>query len=82
MVGGNPALFLDRHGKRVRTMAGLDDEAIDLALDALPQVARRSRRRALTIEEVDGERANQSPLGPRLRARGFTPDYRGLRMEA
>ncbi|MGI9625662.1 MAG: DEAD/DEAH box helicase [Longimicrobiales bacterium] len=82
LVSGHPVLFLDRNGKRIRTAADTSEEALDAALDALPQLARRSKRRALTVEEVDGERANKSPLGPKLRARGFTPDYRGLRMEA
>lgn len=82
LVAGEPVFYVDRRGKRLRTMVGASEEALDRAVDALPRLAMRMRRKAFTIEEVDGERAVRSLLGARLRARGFVPDYRGLRMEA
>ena len=82
LVDGWAVLFLDRRGRRLRTLAGATEEQLDRAVEALPQLARRGRRRALLIEEVDGERAGQSVLGARLRTQGFTAEYRGLRMEA
>ena len=82
LVDGWPILFLDRRGRRLRTLEGATEEQLDRAVEALPQLARRGRRRSLLIEEVDGERAGQSILGARLRAQGFTAEYRGLRLHA
>ncbi|MDH3222343.1 MAG: DEAD/DEAH box helicase, partial [Gemmatimonadota bacterium] len=82
LVDGWPVLFLDRRGRRLRTLTDATEEQLDRAVEALPRLACRGRRRTLLIEEVNGERAAQSMLGARLRAKGFTPDYRGLRMEA
>jgi ATP-dependent helicase Lhr and Lhr-like helicase len=80
LVDGCPVLYLDRRGRRLRTFEGADDETIDRALPRLRDVARTHPRRALSLEEVDGEPAFRSALKPSLEAAGFVSDYRYIRV--
>ncbi len=79
-VDGLPVLYVDRGGKRLRTFAEADAEAVERALPALRDVARGRPRRAMALEKVDGEPALRSPLKPLLKEAGFTEDYRFLRL--
>ncbi|MFW5952477.1 MAG: Lhr family helicase, partial [Gemmatimonadota bacterium] len=80
LVDGEPVLFLDRKGRRLRTFAAAAREAVERALPALRDVAARHPRRALSLEEVDGEAAFRTALLEPMKAAGFTPDYRFLRV--
>lgn len=82
LVGGRPALYVDRDGRRLRTFAGADAETVARALPALRAVARGRPGRVLTLERVGDVPAIRSPLTPLLRSAGFTPDYRFMRMRA
>jgi ATP-dependent helicase Lhr and Lhr-like helicase len=80
LADGAPALFLDRRGRRLRTFDDASPDAIARALPALRAVARTHPRRALSLEQVDGEPAYRSALKPLLEAAGFTSDYRYIRV--
>ena len=80
LVDGDPTLYLDRKGRRLRTFEAAGQEAVRRALPALREVAARQPRRALSLEEVDGEPAFRSPLLPEMEAAGFTSDYRYVRV--
>ncbi|MGK7311988.1 MAG: DNA glycosylase AlkZ-like family protein [Candidatus Longimicrobiales bacterium M2_2A_002] len=80
LVDGDPVLFLDRGGRRLRAFADADDEAIRTALPALRSVAATHPRRALSLEEVNGDPAFKSDLLDAMRDAGFTPDYRYVRV--
>jgi ATP-dependent Lhr-like helicase len=82
LVDGEPVLYLDRNGRRIRTFDAASEEMIERALPALMDVARSRPNRALSIERVDDQSAMSSPLAPLLRAAGFTDDYRYLRLRA
>jgi len=82
LLAGEPVLFLDQGGRRLRTFAGVDAEQISRALPALRDVARGRPRGALTLERVDAESAIRSSLLPVLERAGFRQDYRYLRINA
>ncbi len=82
LVGGVPALFLDRRGRRLRTFSGADREMVTRAVPALRDVARRHPRGALSLEEVDGEPAFRSSLKAVLVGAGYVADYRFIRVAA
>jgi ATP-dependent helicase Lhr and Lhr-like helicase len=52
------------------------------AATALRSVARSRPGRTLALEQIGGDPALRSPLGPVLREAGFTQDYRYLRLRA
>jgi len=82
LVDGEPVLYLDRNGRRLRSMADAPGEAVARAVSRLLEVARRRPRRTLLIDVVDGEQATASALAPALRAAGFSREYLSLRLYA
>ncbi len=81
LVDGEPVLFLDRGGRRLRTFAGrAAPELLSLAARALEQLLRTGPK-LLRIEHIDGTPARTSPHAPLLRASGFGADHRGLLLE-
>jgi hypothetical protein len=80
LVDGEPVLYLDRKGRRLRTFADASDDAIERALPALREVAARHPRRALSLEEVDGVAAFKADLLEVMEGAGFTRDYRYVRV--
>jgi ATP-dependent helicase Lhr and Lhr-like helicase len=82
LVDGQPALYVDRNGRRLRTFAAADGDTVARALPALRVVARGRPGRTLALEEVDGHPALRSPLATLLGQAGFTQDYRFLRLRA
>jgi ATP-dependent Lhr-like helicase len=82
LVDGAPVVYLDRKGRRLRTFDGIEADDLERAIPALRTLAARHPRRALTVEEVDGEPAFQSSWKGLLEAAGFTADYRYLRLSA
>ena len=82
LVDGEPVLFLDQGGRRLRTFADVGAEQIARALPALRDVARGRPRGALTLERINDLSAIRSPLMPDLERAGFRQDYRYLRINA
>jgi ATP-dependent Lhr-like helicase len=82
LVGGAPVLYLDRGGRRLRTLAAASREDVARAVSALPELARRRPRRTLLIDVVDGAHATGSELAPVLRDAGFTRESLSLRLHA
>jgi ATP-dependent helicase Lhr and Lhr-like helicase len=82
LVDGEPALYLDRNGRRLRTFAAASAEAIERALPALRTIARAAPRGALVLDKIDDQAAIRSALAPALRAAGFVDDYRYLSLSA
>ncbi|HEX6588754.1 MAG TPA: DEAD/DEAH box helicase [Longimicrobiales bacterium] len=79
LVDGEPVLYLDRNGRRLRTFADASAQEIDRALPALRTIA-RARPRGLVLDRIGNESAIRSELAPRLREAGFTQDYKYLRL--
>jgi len=83
LVDGEPVLYLDRRGRRLRTFADqAEPDVISTAARALDIVAKRRRGKLLRIEEIDGTPARTSKHAAALRQQGFTADHRGLILEA
>jgi hypothetical protein len=83
LVGGEAVLYLGKGGKQLLTFPAADDDrTLSLAARALEPLARARRGKALRLEKIDGEPAQQSDLAPRLRAVNFTSSYRRLELEA
>jgi ATP-dependent Lhr-like helicase len=80
LVGGLPTLYLDRGGRRLRTMRDATREEVTRAIAALPAAARQRPRRTLLIDMVDGERASTSVIASLLRDAGFEREYLSLRL--
>ncbi len=80
LVDGAPILYLDRGGRRLRTLKDALTEDVARALSALRVVANRRPRNTLTIERVDGEEAVRSKVGPLLVEAGFVREYLNLRL--
>ncbi len=75
LVDGEPGLFLERGG-RSAVLFDVEPSALGPIATELARIG--SRRRKLTIESVNGEPINQSPLREALIAGGFAPAVRGL----
>jgi ATP-dependent helicase Lhr and Lhr-like helicase len=80
LLDGEPALYLDRNGRRLRAFAGVAEERLAAALPALRAVARCRPSRTLAVEQVGAQPAIRSRLAPLLKAAGFESDYRSLRL--
>jgi ATP-dependent helicase Lhr and Lhr-like helicase len=79
---GEPVLYVDRNGRRLRTFCAATPELLARALPALRDVARCRPGRTLALERIGDELAIRSPLVPLLREAGFTQDYRAMRLRA
>jgi ATP-dependent Lhr-like helicase len=82
LVAGQPVLYLDRNGRRLRTFVAAAPETIDRALPALRKIARGHPRGTLVLDRIGADPAIRSPMMAALRAAGFTQDYRYLRLSA
>ena len=84
LLQGRPLLYLGSSGRHLATFpASLADENTRLAaFTALRELPRRTRRRTLVIEAIDGTPAAASPMLPELLQCGFVTDYRGIAAEA
>ena len=76
-VDGHPALYLERGGK-AQTFASADDEMLERAARALPQMLAARRRKGLRIAEIDGVPAARSPHWGAFARAGFRIDYKGI----
>jgi ATP-dependent Lhr-like helicase len=82
LVDGAPILYLDRGGRRLRSMTAATNEQLERAVLTLPDLARKRPRRSLLIDMIDGERATSARLAPLMRETGFTHEYLSLRLNA
>jgi ATP-dependent helicase Lhr and Lhr-like helicase len=82
LLDGEPMLYVDRNGRRLRLFAAATPERLAVALPALRGVARGRPNRTLALERVGDDPAIQSPLTAMLKDAGFTQDYRAMRLRA
>jgi ATP-dependent Lhr-like helicase len=72
---GVPVAYLERGARRVLTF-GADPS---LWIEALTDLVKNGRLRALTLERIDDVPTRESPAVTALRSAGFVDSYRGLR---
>ncbi|WP_031162963.1 ATP-dependent helicase [Streptosporangium roseum] len=80
LVDGHLVLYVERGGKTLLSFT--DDDRLQPAVDALALAVRDGALGKLTVERADGTAINDSPLGAALKAAGFHPTPRGLRLRA
>ena len=79
IVDGTAALYLERGGSTLQTLAPADDPGVAAtAIRALGALVADGRLRELVIRKVDGQPIAESPWREALLSAGFTPGYRGL----
>ncbi|HUP55208.1 MAG TPA: hypothetical protein VM408_06860, partial [Methylomirabilota bacterium] len=79
LVDGVAALYLERGGSTLQTLAPADDSAVAaVAMRALDTLVSSGRTRELVIRKIDGLPVGESPFRDQLVAAGFTAGYRGL----
>ena len=79
IVDGEAAIYLERGGTTLQTLAPADDASVaSAALQALGILVADGRAREVVIRKVDGLPVAESPWRDGLLAAGFTPGYRGL----
>jgi ATP-dependent Lhr-like helicase len=71
LLGGEPALFVERGGKTLLCLQEPDDGWLRTALAALVEHARRTGTKRLAVERCDGETIAESPMLPLLLEAGF-----------
>jgi ATP-dependent Lhr-like helicase len=76
LVDGEPAVFVERGGKRLVTFEAAHRS--DVWVDALVSLVKEGRVSRLVVQQIDGEPAANSPWAGVLRANGFGEGYRGL----
>ena len=80
LVGGEPAVFVERGGKRLLTFTD-DPDVLAPAAAELADAVRRSAVPRMHVDQVDGERVLTSPFGELLVEHGFARTPRGIRMK-
>jgi ATP-dependent Lhr-like helicase len=79
LVDGVAALYLERGGSTLQTLAPADDPDVAAsAIHALASLVGSGRARELVIRKVDGEPVGESSFRDQLLGAGFTAGYRGL----
>src|SRR4051794_29333748 len=71
LLGGEPALFVERGGRSLVPLRDPDDAWLRPALDALVAHVRAGRGRRLAVERFDGEAISDSEILPLLVEAGF-----------
>ncbi|WP_286900609.1 ATP-dependent helicase [Thermocrispum sp.] len=79
LVGGRPALYLERGGKSLLSFT-TDEDVLAAAAHAVADLVRSGRLEPLTVRRADGEQALTSELAGVLRAAGFRATPQGLRL--
>jgi ATP-dependent Lhr-like helicase len=80
LVDGDPAVFVERGGKRLVTFEAAHRS--DIWVDAVVSLVKEGRVSRLVIQQVDGVPVAESPVADLLRAAGFGEGYRGLTLSA
>jgi len=78
LVGGEPALFLERGLKSALSLT-TEPAALQAAATALVEAAREGRLGRFLLRRVDGEPAAGTPLGERMQSAGLQATWQGLR---
>jgi ATP-dependent helicase Lhr and Lhr-like helicase len=71
LLGGRPALFVERGGRSMVPLRDPEPAWLQVALAALVDHARRHSRRRLAVERFDGEPVSESDVLPLLVEAGF-----------
>jgi ATP-dependent helicase Lhr and Lhr-like helicase len=71
LLGGSPALFVERGGKSIVPLRDPQDEWLRPALAALVEHVKAGRTKRLAVERFDGEAVTDSPALPLLVEAGF-----------
>jgi ATP-dependent Lhr-like helicase len=71
LLGGRPALFVERGGRSIVPLRDPEPDWLRVALAALVDHARRSGRKRLAVERFDGEPVAESDALPLLIEAGF-----------
>ena len=71
LLGGEPALFVERGGRSVVSLQEPDEEWLRPALAALVEHVKTKRGKRLAIERFDGEPVGETELMPLLLEAGF-----------
>jgi ATP-dependent helicase Lhr and Lhr-like helicase len=71
LLGGRPALFVERGGRSMVPLQDPDPDWLRVALSALVDHARRFSRKRLAVERFDGEPVSESEVLPLLVEAGF-----------
>jgi ATP-dependent Lhr-like helicase len=79
LVGGRPALYLERGGKSLLSFT-TDEEALAAAAHAVAELVRAGRLEPVTVRRADGAQALTSELASVLRGAGFRATPQGLRL--
>ncbi|HET7168544.1 MAG TPA: hypothetical protein VFI69_05020, partial [Candidatus Limnocylindrales bacterium] len=83
LVDGLAALYLERGGSTLQTLAPADDPALaEAALAGLGALVASGRARELVIRKIDGLAVGESPWRDALLGAGFAAGYRGLTLRA
>ncbi len=83
LVDGVAALYLERGGATLQTLAPADDpEVMAAAVRGLGRLVADGRQRELVIRKVDGVAIAESPWRAALLGGGFIAGYRGLALRA
>jgi hypothetical protein len=71
LLGGRPALFVERGGRSLVPLRDPEEAWLRVALGALVDHARRFSRKRLAVERFDGEPVAESDVMPLLIEAGF-----------
>jgi ATP-dependent helicase Lhr and Lhr-like helicase len=71
LLGGEPALFVERGGRSLVPLREPDDEWLRAALAALVEHVRRTSRKRLAVERFDGRPIGETEAMPLLLEAGF-----------
>jgi len=82
LVGAEPAVYVERGGRGLTLMVGLDDPRLRPALAALAAFVTGGRGRKLSLERIDGEPVVGSPIEETLIELGFRSGPRKLTLSA
>jgi ATP-dependent Lhr-like helicase len=76
LLGGSPALYVERGGRSLVPLQDPDPEWVRRALDALVAHVRTTGQKRLAVERFDGEPVSESEIMPLLVEAGFLPGPR------
>ena len=82
LVGAEPAVYVERGGRGLTLMVGLEDPRLRPALAALAGFITGGRGRKLSLERIDGEPVVGSPVEEMLVELGFRSGPRKLTLSA
>jgi ATP-dependent Lhr-like helicase len=76
LLGGEPALYVERGGKSLVALREPDEDWLREALAALVAHVRQRGRKRLAVERFDGEPVGETEVMPLLLEAGFLPGPR------